>query len=142
MSDGPFEQWWAKWDGRGDIARAAFSAGYECGVADQAATIAELRAEIEDDNTAVRTVAKECRDMDADEIRNLKATVEQLTEGLRLCPAIASMWSMKPSRSLHPDIPWEKMNESSQTAAHSAAQQIAIELEVHVNETLNKPVPQ
>lgn len=41
---------------------------------------------------------------------------------------IAASFSTKEERSLHPGIPWEKMNESAQIAAHSTAQQIAIEI--------------
>lgn len=40
----------------------------------------------------------------------------------------ASRFSVKPDRSLHPDIPWEQMNEAVKVAAHSTAQQIALEI--------------
>lgn len=44
------------------------------------------------------------------------------------CTRVASHFSVKPDRSLHPDIPWEQMNESVKMAAHSTAQQIAMEI--------------
>jgi hypothetical protein len=34
-----------------------------------------------------------------------------------------------PGRKIHPDIPWERMNESARTAAHTTAQQIAVAIE-------------
>jgi hypothetical protein len=44
------------------------------------AKVAELEAEIADDHDSVRAVAKECRDMDADQIRNLETTLDQVTK--------------------------------------------------------------
>ena len=40
----------------------------------------------------------------------------------------ASWFSGRPGARVHPDIPWDKMNESAKTAAHSTAQQIAMEI--------------
>lgn len=51
-----------------------------------------------------------------------------VNDGLKKARKIASLFSMKKDRSLHPDIPWEKMNESVQIASHSTAQQIALEI--------------
>ena len=61
-----------------------------------------------------------------------------LEDALRECPAIASRFSMKPDRRLHPDIAWEEMNEICQMAAHSASQQIAIEIGDHVRAALKR----
>ena len=44
------------------------------------------------------------------------------------CAKIASQFSVKKDRTLHPDIKWEDMKESSQIASHSTAQQIAMEI--------------
>lgn len=44
------------------------------------------------------------------------------------CARIASMFTMKPDRSIHPDIPWDQMNESAKMAAHTTAQQIAVKI--------------
>jgi hypothetical protein len=41
------------------------------------------------------------------------------------CARIASNFTLKQGRRIHPDIPWEEMNESAQAAAHTTAQQIA-----------------
>lgn len=71
-------------------------------------------------------------------IRALEAEITRLRDALTNCPGIASMWSMRPTRRLHPDLAWEEMNETAQTCAHSAAQQIAIELEVHVDAALKE----
>jgi hypothetical protein len=40
----------------------------------------------------------------------------------------ASLFTVNPDRSIHPDIPWEKMTEAAQMVAHTTAQQIAAEL--------------
>lgn len=37
----------------------------------------------------------------------------------------ATMFTLKPDRSIHPDIPWDKMNETAKMIAHTTAQQIA-----------------
>ncbi|TIV83808.1 MAG: hypothetical protein E5V64_06490 [Mesorhizobium sp.] len=41
------------------------------------------------------------------------------------CARIASDFSMKPDRSVHPDIPWDQMPDAIKTTAHTTAQQIA-----------------
>ena len=41
------------------------------------------------------------------------------------CAVVASMYTVKPGASIHPDIPFEKMNEIAKTAAHTTAQHIA-----------------
>jgi hypothetical protein len=41
---------------------------------------------------------------------------------------VAANFSMKPDRSIHPDIRWEEMSESARTVAHTTAQQIAAEI--------------
>lgn len=38
---------------------------------------------------------------------------------------VASMFTMKSGRSIHPNIKWEDMSEAAQVAAHTTAQQIA-----------------
>jgi len=42
------------------------------------------------------------------------------------CSKIASDFSMKPDRSIHPDIPWDEMSEVAKSVAHTTAQQIAL----------------
>lgn len=44
------------------------------------------------------------------------------------CAAIASMFTMKSDRSIHPDIPWEEMSETAKRVAHTTAQQIAAKI--------------
>ena len=44
------------------------------------AKVAELEAQVAGDHDSVRAVAKECRDMDADQIRNLEAKLDQMTK--------------------------------------------------------------
>jgi hypothetical protein len=44
------------------------------------------------------------------------------------CAKIASMFSMKPDRSIHPDIPWDQMDDAVKITAHTTAQQIAAEI--------------
>lgn len=50
------------------------------------------------------------------------------SEALEEAEKVAFLWSLKPDRSFHPDIPWEQMNETAQMVAHSTAQQIAFEI--------------
>jgi len=38
---------------------------------------------------------------------------------------LASRFSVKADRSIHPDIPWDRMSETAKTTAHTTAQQIA-----------------
>jgi hypothetical protein len=38
------------------------------------------------------------------------------------------MFSMKPDRSIHPDIPWDQMDDAVKITAHTTAQQIAAEI--------------
>lgn len=47
----------------------------------------------------------------------------------RRCVRIAAMFTVKPDRSIHPDIPWDAMSEAAKTIAHTTAQQIAIEIQ-------------
>lgn len=42
--------------------------------------------------------------------------------------AIASMFTVKPDRRIHPDIPWAEMNETAKMVANTTAQQIAWEI--------------
>lgn len=51
-----------------------------------------------------------------------------ISEALEEAEKVVAMWSVKPDRSFHPDIPWEQMNETAKLVAHSAAQQIAAEI--------------
>jgi hypothetical protein len=37
-------------------------------------------------------------------------------------------FSVRPGASIYPGLPWDGMNESSKTAAHTTAQQIAMEI--------------
>lgn len=41
---------------------------------------------------------------------------------------VASAFTVRPDRRVHPDIAWDQMNETAQTVAHSTAQQIAHEI--------------
>jgi hypothetical protein len=41
------------------------------------------------------------------------------------CAVLASMFTVKPDRSIHPGIPWDKLSEPAKIAAHTTAQQIA-----------------
>lgn len=41
---------------------------------------------------------------------------------------IAALFSVKDDRSIHPDVPWDEMNEAAKTIAHTTAQQIAAAL--------------
>lgn len=41
---------------------------------------------------------------------------------------IAALFTMGPDAQIHPDIKWADMNESARIAAHTTAQQIAIEI--------------
>ena len=43
----------------------------------------------------------------------------------RECAQIASYFTMRPGRRIHPDIAWEDMSEAARMAAHTTAQQIA-----------------
>jgi hypothetical protein len=62
-------------------------------------------------------------------LRRLRPAVHQLRVHIvDRCAVIASEFSMRGDRRVHPDIPWERMNESAQTAAHSTAQQIAMRI--------------
>lgn len=56
-------------------------------------------------------------------------------EALIQAQRTASRFSMRPDRNLHPDIAWDNMNEATQVAAHSSAQQIAME----INELIDAP---
>lgn len=49
-------------------------------------------------------------------------------EELERCARQAASFSTRPNRRVHPDIPWESMNEPATIAAHSVAQQIAAEI--------------
>lgn len=46
-------------------------------------------------------------------------------EERKRCAKVASHFSVKEGKSIHPDIPWEQMNETAKMAAHTTAQQIA-----------------
>lgn len=46
-------------------------------------------------------------------------------DGIKDAARIASLFSVKPGASIHPDIPWEKMNETAKMIAHTTAQQIS-----------------
>ena len=41
------------------------------------------------------------------------------------CAEIALNFTVKPDRSIHPDVKWEEMSESAKMVAHTTAQQIA-----------------
>ncbi len=58
----------------------AYMAAAEARNREMEARVAELEAEIADDHDSVRAVAKECRDMDADQIRNMEAKLDQMTK--------------------------------------------------------------
>jgi uncharacterized protein with HEPN domain len=40
----------------------------------------------------------------------------------------AGLFTVREGRSIHPDIPWDKMSETAKTVAHTTAQQISMEL--------------
>ena len=40
----------------------------------------------------------------------------------------AGLVTVREGRSIHPDIPWDKMSETAKTVAHTTAQQISMEL--------------
>lgn len=48
--------------------------------------------------------------------------------GLTAASKIASQFSVKKDRTLHPDIPWEELKPEVRVAAHTTAQQIALEI--------------
>jgi hypothetical protein len=47
---------------------------------------------------------------------------------LRDASRLASDFSMRKGRSIHPDVPWSEMSEAAQSAAHTTAQAIAMEI--------------
>lgn len=49
-------------------------------------------------------------------------------DGIRDAARIAASFSVKPDRSLHPDVPWDQMNETTKHVAHATAQSIADEI--------------
>lgn len=51
--------------------------------------------------------------------------METRNETIRHCARIASDFTTKPDRSIHPDIAWENMVPTAQLAAHLTAQEIA-----------------
>lgn len=57
-----------------------------------------------------------------------EAMADARREALEEAAKLASLWSVKPDRSMHPDIPWKNMCEAAQMAAHSTAQGIALEI--------------
>lgn len=44
------------------------------------------------------------------------------------CAVLASHFTIKPSASIYPDMPFQNMNETAKTASHTTAQQIAWEI--------------
>jgi hypothetical protein len=53
------------------------------------------------------------------------AKLEGFNEGIAKAAHTASYFSVKPGASIHPDIPWERMNENAKMIAHTTAQQIS-----------------
>lgn len=47
---------------------------------------------------------------------------------IREAARIASHFSLKPDRSIHPDITWDQMSEQAKLITHTTAQQIAGEI--------------
>lgn len=60
------------------------------------------------------------------QLEELAATITAaIDEERRACQRLASEFTMKPDRSVHPDVPWDEMNETAKMVAHTTAQQIA-----------------
>ncbi len=51
--------------------------------------------------------------------------VDGFDEGVEAAKNCAAMFTMKPDRSIHPDIPWDEMNDNAKMVSHTTAQQIA-----------------
>ena len=51
---------------------------------------------------------------------------KRVEEAVKMCAEIASQFTVKEDRKIHPDIKWEDMNKTSQLASHTTAQQIAL----------------
>lgn len=56
------------------------------------------------------------------------AKVEGFNEGVARAANAAAYFSVKPEASIHPDIPWNRMNENAKIVAHTTAQQISWEI--------------
>lgn len=63
--------------------------------------------------------------------QKVMAAERLLGEERKRCANIASAFTIKPDRSIHPDIPWDKMSEQAQMVAHTTAQQIAYAIREH-----------
>ncbi len=62
-------------------------------------------------------------------LKGQESAAEAWERAIKQAAHQASWFSGRPGARVHPDIPWEQMNESAKTAAHSTAQQIAMEIE-------------
>jgi hypothetical protein len=69
-----------------------------------------------------KSVARKFAQVAAYHKKELREALQKQRERLA---QIAAQFTVKKDRNIHPDIPWDQMNESAKSAAHTTAQQIA-----------------
>lgn len=100
--------------------RAGFSDHVHCGA----------DAEARGDGSGCQQQQAECYRLGYERLKAELATAraEERAKALEEAAMVASLFSVKPDRNIHPDVPWDAMGETAKMVTHTTAQQIAWEI--------------